>query len=130
MHAHLRIIVIITVLFNLFLLNQADSFPIAGFKNGVITEKSTGVPVEGVIVVRSWDIVFASPGGAVNQFLTLQESITDEKGRYSFAPKFLKHLEIPLLTGIEENNLLAYKPGYKFVVHDPKISTIQYGEDT
>jgi hypothetical protein len=125
MHSHYKIITIIIILFNLFLLKQADSLPIAGFKNGVITEKNTGVPIEKVIVVRSWDIVFASPGGAVNQFLTLQESITDKKGEYSFAPKFLKHLEIPLLTGIEENNLIAYKPGYKFVTYDPENSNIQ-----
>lgn len=128
MRSHYKIITIITVLFIVFLLKQvkqAHSFPISGFKNGVITEKNTGVPIKGVIVVRSWDKVSASPGGPVSQFLTLQERVTDKEGRYSFKPKVLSHIEIPPLTWIEESNLIAYKPGYKFAIFDPKTPNIQ-----
>lgn len=120
-----KIIIFVITLFTFCFFKQAESFSIANFKHGTITEKNTGAPIEGVILVRSWDTVSASPGGPVNQFLTLQETITDKKGRYNFAPKLLSQVEIPILVGIEENNPIAYKPGYKFVTFAPKISNIQ-----
>ncbi|MCD4677516.1 MAG: hypothetical protein K8S18_16210 [Desulfobacula sp.] len=81
---------------------------------GVVLDRETGKPVEGAVVVRSWDRVTNSFGGAVSRSLAFKETLSDKNGKFKIFRKF-PSLMIPVLSWVEEDPACVYKPGYKFL---------------
>lgn len=55
---------------------------------GVVLDKNTGEPVEGVVVMATYYRTFISPGGDVEgAVLDAQETVTDEDGEFLLWPK-------------------------------------------
>lgn len=81
-------------------------------KSGAVVDKASGLPIENVIVVRSWLHVDAGLGGAVQRNAKFSEIATEADGRFFFGPDVFFHV-IPFFTWTEENPLLFYKPGYE-----------------
>ncbi len=99
---------------------------IEGWVNGTIIDKETGLPIEDVVLVRSWTRVTATPAGQVTKPLGFVETNTDQDGKFSFPIKILPGISIPVFSQIEENRLIAYKPGYKFIAFDKgKTSVVE-----
>ena len=61
-------------------------------KNGVVLDKASGLPIENVIVVRSWLHGDAGPGGAVHRNAKFSEMATKADGRFFFSPDVFFHL--------------------------------------
>jgi hypothetical protein len=120
-HRNTRFFAVVILIITLWLPSRCFSFT-NGVK-GVVVDGDTGLPIEGVVVVRSWDKVVAGPGGAVSALLTFAEICTNKDGEFVFLPKILPHIGIPLVSWVEENKLIAFKSGYKFLVFD-RISSV------
>lgn len=85
---------------------------IFGPQSGEVVDKATGLPIENVVVIRSWDYGDAGPGGAVHRKAKYVEMATKKDGRYFFWPDIFFR-PIPLFTWTEANPILFYKPGYE-----------------
>ena len=91
---------------------------------GRVVDSLTGQPIEGALIVRSWDVEYATPFGTARDFFAVKEKFSDENGRFLIAGK-LAQISIPFLSQVIENRPIIFKPGYKFIIIDKKISTIQ-----
>jgi hypothetical protein len=92
--------------------------------SGVIIDKATRRPIEGAVIARSWDKYYATVAGGDSTLFTYNEAISDQKGRFTLLPKTIP-IGIPVLYGIVENRPIVYKPGYKFLILEKKISRIE-----
>jgi hypothetical protein len=92
--------------------------------SSVIIDKATKRPIEGAVVVRSWDKYYVTVAGGDSTLYTFNETISDKKGKFSLLPKTLP-MGIPDFYGIMENRPIVYKPGYKFLVLGKKLSRIE-----
>lgn len=81
---------------------------------GTVVDKESGMPVRDAILVRSWDKLTAGFEGPHHEWLATEETVSDEKGKFSFAPRVFFH-GIPLLTGTKENQLLVFRPGHGYI---------------
>ncbi len=90
---------------------------------GKVIDKNTGQPIEGAVLVRSWDVETASPAGTVTSFFGMKETLTDKNGKFTIFKK-IYFPGIPILIWISENRPIVFKPGYKFLILDKKTSTI------
>ena len=91
---------------------------------GVVLDSETGEPIKGAVIVRSWDRVKATPFGTVNTLIAYKETLSDEDGKFTLTRK-LPSISIPILSYLEENTPIVYKPGYKFLVLRDKPQTIE-----
>lgn len=91
---------------------------------GVIVDKATKRPIEGAVIVRSWDKYYPTVEGPHSTLFTFNETISDKKGKFSLLPKAIP-MGIPEFYGIMENRPIVYKPGYKFLILEKKISRIE-----
>ncbi len=91
---------------------------------GTVVDKESGMPVRDAILVRSWDKLTAGFEGPHHEWLATEETVSDEKGKFSFAPRVFFH-GIPLLTGTEENQLLVYRPGHGYIETSTHHGTIE-----
>lgn len=82
-------------------------------KSGHVVDASTGKPLEGVVVIRTW-VNYAVPFSHSASFLTFDEALTDKNGRYNFFVKVKPFLSASFINMTEEMPLLFYKPGYGF----------------
>jgi HEAT repeat protein len=97
----------------IFLLNPFVSYA----WHGKVVDPSIGLPVEGAVVLRSWDLVSATPAGMVSSLYKCKEGISDSEGRFH-VERIMLPLHIPLVERVEENPAAVYKPGYAFVELD------------
>lgn len=95
---------------------------IFGPQSGEVVDKATGLPIENVVVIRSWLYGDAGPAGAVHSKAKYVEMTTKQDGRYSFWPDIFFR-PIPLFTWTEANPILFYKPGYEVfeAVNPPNV---------
>lgn len=125
MSLHRRKIFIIGLLSLAGLLITNFCFSSSGGISGLVIDKETGLPIEDVVIVRSWDKVTSTPAGRVSALLDFQETNTNREGKFIFTTKILPSIVVPFVTWIEENQLIAYKPGYKFYTEDSKKPIIE-----
>jgi len=92
--------------------------------SGVIVDKATKRPIEGAVLVRSWDKYYPTVEGTHSTLFAFNETISDKKGKFSLLPKTIP-VGIPGIYGIMENRPIVYKPGYKFLNLEKKISRIE-----
>jgi ankyrin repeat protein len=99
--------------------------------SGNVIDKDTSLPIEEVVLVRSWDRVVVGPGGSHNVLLAFDETLTDKDGKFIFSPWPATYIDlhityhIPLISWTAENRLIAFKSGYKFLILDKKDSVIE-----
>lgn len=84
---------------------------------GKVIDKETGLPIKGVVVVRSWKKNVWTISGATSTISSIEEGITDEKGKFAVPGRLHAFIIpwLPLLPQVQENDSLIYKPGYKLV---------------
>lgn len=99
---------------------------IFGPHNGEVVDKATGLPIENVVVIRSWSYGDAGPGGAVHRKAKYVEIVTKKDGRYFFWPDIFFR-PIPLFTWTEANPILFYKPGYDAFESEYPPSVVKLG---
>lgn len=109
----------IVVMATSFLTGCASIF---GPISGEVVDKETGLPIENVVVIRSWDHGSAGPGGAVHKRAKHVEMTTKRNGHYFFGPDIF-FSPIPIFTWTEANPILFYKPGYE-VYESEKIPSV------
>jgi HEAT repeat protein len=96
--------------------------------SGKILDKETGKPIEGAVIVRSWDRVYVSPPGlgSVSIFAAFDETLSNKRGKFSISLlKRIPHVSVPLFAQIVENRPIVFKSGYKFFVCQKKESVIE-----
>lgn len=79
---------------------------------GVVVDKATGEPIEGVMIVEVWEAGGGFEGHTVD-YLPLQEAVTDRNGRYEFPARGSRHVEEGFLKP-STPRLIYFKPGYTF----------------
>jgi HEAT repeat protein len=92
--------------------------------SSVIIDKATKRPIGGAVIARSWDKYYLTVDGTRSTLYTYNEAISDEKGKFYLLPKTIA-VGIPGIYGIMENRPIVYKPGYKFLILEKKISRIE-----
>ncbi len=91
---------------------------------GAVMDASTQRPVEGAVVVRSWDKYYLTVEGTASTLYTFNETISDGKGKFHLLAKTIP-VGIPGIHGIMENGPIVYKPGYKFLILEKRMSRIK-----
>jgi len=93
---------------------------------GKVIDKETRKPVEGVVIVRSWNREWETPAGTVPSLVTINEGLSDINGDFSVSIlKRMSHIGLPLFAPIEENKSIVYKPGYKLLLLNDKPELIE-----
>jgi HEAT repeat protein len=112
------IVLILILLLSIF--NIMNSFIWAG----KIIEQGSGHPVEGAVIVRSWDRVTATPAGGSSHLSGITEALSGRRGHFvSFGQLFFPG--IPGLTWKSENNTVIFRPGYKLETLNNKNNLIE-----
>jgi HEAT repeat protein len=91
--------------------------------SGVVIDKQSGLPVEGAAIVISWERYVDRPTGKARSMEGIKETVTDAQGRFFmrnllFAPR-------SLLSSIDEEPILVYRPGYKLLYLDERSPVIK-----
>ncbi|MFX1538672.1 MAG: HEAT repeat domain-containing protein [Promethearchaeota archaeon] len=86
--------------------------------SGTIIDKETGEPIEGAVIVRSWDKTHGPPGLSIDKLEAFKEGFSDSNGRFNIIGR------LPALF-VGENTPIIFKPGYKFLVLHDKPRTIE-----
>jgi len=92
--------------------------------SGKVINSQTGEPVEGAVIVRSWQREDATPAGSMHSFLGMTETVTDKDGQFTASEKtYLPG--IPLLSQVIEQRPIIFRPGYKFLVAEKNEPVIK-----
>jgi hypothetical protein len=101
--------------------------------SGWVTDAVTGEPLEGVVVIAVWEILwrhyFIVEGSPHRETIRLEETLTDKEGRFRFAP--LGNYAPPLAWERNEGRfpkLAFFKPGYEPTYRDR--FNWEFGEET
>jgi hypothetical protein len=91
---------------------------VAGPTWGTVVDYDSGLPIRDVVVVRSWDDRYFSPGGEADSTHTVSEKATSANGRYAFYPRLFLYSPLMLASFrlMKENDMIVYKPGYELFV--------------
>jgi len=92
--------------------------------DGVLADSSTGKPVAGAVVVRSWHRITAMPGGGVTSFLGVEEGLSDRDGSFHVSWRFFG-VSVPLMSVVEEDEAIVFKPGYEHLSLRERPSKIE-----
>jgi HEAT repeat protein len=92
--------------------------------HGKVVDKATGAPIEGAVIARSWFRQYATVAGAVSSSHWTKETLTDNRGEFTIYSSFY-FPGIPILTWVNENRPIVYKPGYKYIILNDKISIVE-----
>ena len=102
---------------------QASAFEIISWI-GKIVDKQTGEPIEGAVIVRSWNRYALGPEGSQSVGDGINEEVlSNKKGRFVFRKKKLQ-ASVPVFWQVLEEDTIIYKPGYKALFLNDKPSTI------
>lgn len=109
---------------NLLLPNPSFSDPLNLFSwKGQVVEKGTGIPIEGAVIVRSWDREWPTPAGTGSELSTIKEGVSGKDGKFSVSNRSLS-ISIPFFYQIVENSTIVFKPGYKVLALNKRTSVI------
>lgn len=90
----------------------ADIYNMQGM-DGMVVDKATKQPIEGVMVVEAWGFGGGFEGHTIG-YLPLREAVTDSNGRYAFTARGTEKVSKGFLT--EQSPWLIYfKPNYIFI---------------
>lgn len=94
-----------------------------------IIDAKTESPIEGAVILRSWNIRSAAMPSGGSDPLTFREARSNAVGDAWCAPVVRPYLNLVFIPFIfwnwaEENPTLVYKPGYKYVITPPGASPV------
>lgn len=105
--------------------NLSSSNPIQLFPWwGQVIEKDTGRPIEGTVIVVSWERRWPTPAGTASELFAVREALSDKEGKFSIPGRPVS-VSVPVIYEIEERRAIVFKPGYKFLILEkrpPKIT--------
>lgn len=74
---------------------------------GMVIDKDTNQPIEGVVVHGAWSKAHLSPGGATHTYYDSVEVLTDKEGRFK-----IRGMGMLILSNTEEMDISIFKAGY------------------
>lgn len=94
--------------------------------SGTILDNETSRPIEGAVIIRSWDREYPGPCGGFDSLATFKETLSDKDGNFNISIfKRLLHVSVPIFAPIRENKPIVFKPGYRFLEVSEKPSIIK-----
>lgn len=101
---------IVFIYFLLFL--PACAYPIRydGPYEGKVVDAETGQPIEGVVVLGTWDRETPTAGGAFHRFYDAMETVTDKNGEFK-----IKGLGLLVMSNVIPMDVLIFKAGYEYI---------------
>ena len=96
---------------------------IDGPYEGRIIDAVTRKPIEGVVVLGTWDRENPTPSGAVHHYYDAMETVTDKNGDFT-----IKGLGLLVLSDVIPMNVSIFKAGYEYFGVGPwaSLKTSQY----
>lgn len=76
---------------------------------GRVIDADTREPLEGVVVLGTWDREIITPGGAVHKYYNAMETVTDKNGDFE-----IKGLGLLVLNNVIPMDVLIFKAGYEY----------------
>lgn len=100
----------ITVLcFHLILLSSCYAARIDGPYRGRVIDADTREPIEGVVVLGTWDRETPTVAGAVHKYYDATETVTDKNGEFE-----IKGLGVLVMSNIIPMDVFIFKAGYEY----------------
>jgi hypothetical protein len=100
---------IIVLCFHLILLSSCYAARIDGPYRGRVIDADTREPIEGVVVLGTWDRETPTVAGAVHRYYDATETVTDKNGEFE-----IKGLGVLLMSNIIPMEVLIFKAGYEY----------------
>lgn len=100
------LVLLFVIIYLLFIANVS----IVGPYSGTVTDRQTGVPIEGASVLISWSKVTPNAGGGYTENVGASLVSTDKKGEYNSPRKFYY---LGFLSFMTSTNVVIYQPGYQ-----------------
>jgi len=89
------------------LLSSCYAARIDGPYRGRVIDADTREPIEGVVVLGTWDREYPTAAGAIHKFYDARETVTDKNGDFE-----IKGLGVLVMSNITPMNVLIFKVGY------------------
>lgn len=100
---------LLSFIFYLIFLPSCYAARMDGPYEGRVIDADTGQPIEGVVVLGTWDRETPTPGGAVHSFYDAQETLTNRNGDF-----VIKGIGLLVLNNIVPPNITVFKVGYSY----------------
>jgi len=97
------------ICFHLVLLSSCYAARIDGPYRGRVIDADTREPIEGVVVLGTWDRETPTVAGATHQYYDAVETVTDKNGEFE-----IKGLGVLVMSNIIPMDLLIFKAGYEY----------------
>ena len=94
---------------HLILLTSSYAARIDGPYRGRVIDADTREPIEGVVVLGTWDRETPTVAGATHQYYDAMETVTDKNGEFE-----IKGLGVLLMSNIIPMEVLIFKAGYEY----------------
>ena len=86
---------------------------------GTVVNQDTGNPIEGVLLLRSWNKGESVPGlGSSSYLISFKERFSDNEGNFTVLGKLPSLRSVLPFCWTKENKSIVYKPGYKPLLID------------
>ena len=96
-------------IFCLIFLPSCYAARIDGPYDGRVIDADTGRPIEGVVVLGTWDRETPTPAGAVHHYYDATETVTDKNGEFK-----IKGFGLLILSDVIPMDVLIFKAGYEY----------------
>jgi len=77
---------------------------------GRVIDEETREPIEGVVVLGTWDIFHNNLAGGNHTFYDARETVTDKKGEFT-----MEGMGLRVFSNLEPMSVLIFKSGYKYL---------------
>lgn len=93
----------------LICLSSCYAARIDGPYRGRVIDADTREPIEGVVVLGTWDRETITPGGATHTYYDAMETVTDKNGDFE-----IKGLGLLVMSNVIPMDVLIFKAGYEY----------------
>ncbi|MEK6697815.1 MAG: carboxypeptidase-like regulatory domain-containing protein [Nitrospirota bacterium] len=83
-----------------------------GAYKGKVIDADTGDPIEGVVILGTWDTVFSGVAGGVSEYYDAKETVTDRNGEFTLPGVGLR---LNIINKLDSVYVLMFKTGYEYV---------------
>jgi len=80
------------------------------YEGQVVVDDETRQPIEGVVVLGTWEVLYPDVGGGSHRYFDAKETVTDKNGDFSISGEGLR-----VLSNLEPMSVVIFKAGYKCV---------------
>ena len=97
-----------------------------GAYKGKVIDADTGEPIEGVVILGTWDTVSSGVGGGVSEYYDAKETVTDKNGEFTLPGVGLR---INIINKLDSMLVLIFKTGYGYIGEGLWESYKKYSEN-